>query len=140
MKKFGPQKVLGFHVPLGSSKNVVHVIDMKSKPFLAFTAIVVFGYLIQTACTAYVRTIASLVLINAILCHIFGFVEWDVMCNAALTSFVYMSITNSNEMFFLFLTWACVWLINHHFIQSALLHTIGVQGVGALFLSLCKFD
>ena len=52
-------------------------------------ALVPFGVLaVATTEDVFTRCVASVVVINGLACHLFGFVQWDVMCNALLIGMV----------------------------------------------------
>lgn len=109
------------------------------KPLLAVSALLVFGRVVAIASDPRVRAIASFVMFNALLCHVMGCVEWDVACNAGMAAFLAATVCNKSELLLLGLVGMGAWWANHHVSDSAFVHAICVQGLGATALLRCRF-
>ena len=114
---------------------------MDRKPILAFTAVVIFGYILVVTQEIHVRRVALLIITNALLCHLYGkeCVDWDIFCNVVLLVMVLCTTTNKSKMAALVGIGSIAWMLNNFVIDCALLHALLVQGMGALALLEWKF-
>ena len=106
---------------------------MLRKPVLALTMLGFAGVL-GSRCPGEKQWIAVMLVCNAVLCHVCGHVHWDVLCNAALTVFVLGTDVNPHRLITLAGVMGIVFLVNHLFVDSPLLHALAVQGVGTYCL------
>ena len=105
-----------------------------TKPVLAVTAACVFGYIALTTNDEPTRVIASAIVVNAVLCHVYGCVEWDITCNAAFAMGVLATSARPRQLLSLALPVVLLWIVNDTCIDSCALHALCVQGAGAYLL------
>jgi hypothetical protein len=115
---------------LNESSGVCYI----AKPVLAATAACVFGYVALVTKDTPTRAIASAIVANAILCHVFGCVKWDVACNAAFAVGVLATSTTPCRLVCIALPAALAWGANDVWIDSCAVHAFCVQGMGAYLL------
>jgi hypothetical protein len=111
----------------------------KCKPELALTAGILFTCAGMRARKRVARLAAFAVVLNATLCHLCGWVDWDVFCNAILATFVLLTCRSRRRrhtIVKLSIVASLVWLVNHHLVDSPFLHALLVQGLGAWALTL----
>ena len=105
------------------------------KPILAVTALCIFGVVACLTKKQSIRTVAQVVMLNAALCHIKGYLNWDVYCNFALaTCFLLTDERVRKEALPLCLPLLGVFLANHFVFDSFLVHAVVVQGTGGYML------
>lgn len=108
----------------------------KLKPCLALSATILFGSIFYRAgLRNEIRMVSVIVIVNAILCHIIGCVQWDIACNAALVVLVLLTSRHPDHVLRAVAVAGTIWWANHMWIDSSLLHMLCVQGVGAYILS-----
>jgi len=106
---------------------------MVPKNVLAATALLLYGLVLVMTTSSRVRRMAALVILNAFLCHVGGYIDWDILCNAALVTLV-TATSRWKHTRALCVASGAVWGLNHFLVDSALVHALGVQAVGALCL------
>jgi 4-amino-4-deoxy-L-arabinose transferase-like glycosyltransferase len=106
---------------------------MRPKKILAITAVILYGLVLQMTTSEFVRRAAAVVILNALLCHVGGCIEWDIVCNAVLVALVTASSRWRHHRKACAASCA-LWMMNHYLVDSALVHVLGVQAVGAVCL------
>lgn len=116
--------------------------SVATKPILAATAVVIFGYVAIMTQEVHIRRIALITIINAFFCHVFGnaFIKWDLFCNTILIVFTICTCTAvvKQKLSKIIGIAALVWFVNHYILDSVIVHAIFVQGMGALALCTWK--
>ena len=97
--------------------------------------LVAFAYIaISGTYCAWRRVVASIILVNGLLCHLTqtpAYEHLDVSVNALLVLF--FNLTSFNQPYLLLATLISflIWRLCHHHPERAWLHVLGVQWVGA---------
>jgi hypothetical protein len=116
--------------------------SVTTKPILAATAVVTFGYVAIMTQEVYIRRIAVMTILNAFFCHVFGneFIKWDLFCNTIVIVFALCTcaVIEKQKLSSIITTTTLLWVLNHYVLDSAIIHAIFVQGMGALALCTWK--
>jgi predicted membrane-bound dolichyl-phosphate-mannose-protein mannosyltransferase len=110
----------------------------KKKPFLALTALVLFGYVAIATQEVCIRHMSLVVIVNAFLCHMGGFIMWDIFCNVILIVLVLSTACNRRTIWSIAFVGVVAWVLNHCLFDNCVLHALLVQGGGALALKILR--
>ena len=101
--------------------------------------LVAFAYIaIAGTCCAWRRIVASIILVNGLLCHLTqtpAFERLDVSVNALLILFFNLTSPNQPCLLLGTLISLLIWRLCHHHPERAWLHVLGVQWVGAYLVA-----
>jgi hypothetical protein len=103
-------------------------------PCLGISGAVVFAGVSLYTSDPFRKVISLLIAVNAVLCHIGGFLQWDLFCNVFIATYVIITELLPPDLMLLTSFGGVAWTINHFTIQNPMIHFLLVQVIGAFVL------